>query len=211
MIKTRLEGLSDGVFAIVFTILVLDIRIPDGLLHPTSGELYQALSDLWPVFIGYFISFIVLTVFWVGHTFFFGVMVKVVNRQLIILNMLYLSFVSLLPFSAYLLGKYPNVQAAVFIYGMNILVIGAFTVLRFEYALWSREIDTSHNPRRDILQARIRTYLTPATTFIGVLVSFVSLPFAIFLYAFPIAFNIVPGLLNALERTFGFRLGGGDE
>jgi hypothetical protein len=90
---------------------------------------------------------------------------------------------------------------------MNVLVIGILTILRFEYALWSHEIDTSHNPRRDILQARIRTYLTPATTLIGVLVSFVSIPVALFLYAFPIAFNIVPGLLNTMENTFGFRLG----
>src|SRR6185369_1279090 len=98
MIKSRLEGLSDGVFAVVFTILVLDIRLPDGITQMTSGEIYHALSDLMPVFVGYFVSFVVLTVFWVGHTYFFGVMVKVINRQLIILNMLYLAFVSLLPF-----------------------------------------------------------------------------------------------------------------
>ncbi len=207
MIKNRLEGLSDGVFAIVFTILVLEIRIPEALVHPTSAEIYRAFYDLGPVFLGYFVSFAVLTVFWVGHTFFFGVMVKVINRQLIIINMLYLAFVSLLPFAAYLLGKYPGVQASVFIYGMNVLIIGILTVVRFEYALWSHELDTSHNPRRDMLQARIRTYLTPATTLLGVLASFFSVPLALFLYAFPIAFNIVPGLLNAIERMFGFRLG----
>lgn len=207
MLKSRLEALSDGVFAIVFTILVLDIRIPDGLANPTSADLYHALLELVPVFVGYFVSFAVLTVFWVGHTFFFGAMVKVANRQLIILNMLYLAFVSLLPFSAYLLGKYPGVEAAVLVYGVNVLTIALLAVIRFEYALLSHEIDTSHNSRRDILQAKIRTYLTAVITFIGILVSFVSIHAALFLYAFPIAFNIIPGLLNLLERIFGFRLG----
>jgi len=207
MIKSRLEGLSDGVFAVVFTILVLDIRLPDEITQMTSGEMYHALSALMPVFIGYFVSFVVLTVFWVGHTYFFGVMVKVINRQLIILNMLYLAFVSLLPFFAYLLGKYPDLQAAVLLYGIDVFIIGILTILRFEYALWTDEIDTTHNPRRDILQARIRTYLTPAMTLIGILIAFASTQWALFFYAFPVAFNIVPGLLNSIERVFGFRLG----
>jgi uncharacterized membrane protein len=207
MLKSRLEALSDGVFAVAFTILVLDIRMPDGLINPSVADIYRALYDLGPVFIAYLVSFSVLTVFWIGHTFFFGVMVKIANRQLIFLNMVYLAFVALVPFVTYLLGKYPGMQPAVLMYGADIFIIGIIAVFRFEYALASSEIDTSHNPRRDILQARIRTYLTPASTLAGILISFVSIPLALFFYAFPIAFNIVPGLLNALERIFGFRLG----
>jgi uncharacterized membrane protein len=71
MNKTRLENLSDGVFAIVFTLLVLDIRIPDALEHATSPELYAAIGALGPFFVGYIISFFVLTMFWTSHSFFF--------------------------------------------------------------------------------------------------------------------------------------------
>lgn len=207
MNKTRLENLSDGVFAIVFTILVLDIRVPDSLVHPTSGELWRAIAELGPVFVGYFVTFAVLTLFWMAHNFFFSEVVKVVNRQLVLLNMLYLAFVSLLPFSAYLIGRYSDVEAAVLLYGLNVLIIGVLTIARFEYAFWSRELDTEHNQRRVTMQGRVRMYMTAVTTLVGMLISFFSIPAALFLYAFPIVFNIVPGLLNATERMLGFRLG----
>lgn len=207
MSKTRLENLSDGVFAIVFTILVLDIRVPDSLVHPSSLELWNNFYDLAPVFFGYFISFAVLTTFWIAHTYFFSEVIKVVNRQLVLFNMLFLAFVTLLPFAAYLLGRYPDVHAAVLIYGVNVFIIGFVSILRFEYALWSKELDTAHNSLRLITQARIRGYITVITTLVGMLVSFVSLPAALILYAFPVVFNIIPGLLNASERLLGFDFG----
>ena len=208
MNKSRLENLSDGVFAIVFTILVLEIRVPENLMYHSSAELWDALQALHPVFVGYFVTFAVLTTFWMAHSFFFSEVVKIINRQLVLLNMLYLAFVSLLPFSAYLLGRYPDIQLAVLVYGMNILIIGMTTIARFEYALWSKEIDTAHNGRREVAQARVRIYLTAVTTLIGLAVSYISIPAALFWYAFPIVFNIIPGLLNTAERLMGFRLGG---
>jgi uncharacterized membrane protein len=206
MNKTRLENLSDGVFAIVFTILVLDIRVPD-VVHVSSTDLWNTMYALGPLFLGYFVTFAVLSTFWVAHTYFFSEVVKVVNRQLVLLNMLFLAFVTLLPFAAYLLGKYPDVQAAVIIYGINVFIISLITIGRFEYALWSHEIDTTHNSHRLVMQARIRSYMTTITTFIGILISYISLPAALVLYAFPIVFNIIPGILNAIERAFGFRIG----
>lgn len=207
MNKTRLENLSDGVFAIVFTILVLDIRVPETLLHPTSTELWHALAELSPVFIAYFVTFAVLTLFWMAHSFFFSNVVKEVNRQLVLLNMLYLAFVSLLPFSAFLIGRYSDVQFAVVVYGLNVLVIGLLTSVRLEYAFWSNELQTGHNEKRITAQARVRMNMTVFVTFVGILAAYVSIPAALFLYAFPIVFNIIPGLLNATERLFGFRLG----
>jgi uncharacterized membrane protein len=205
--KTRLENLSDGVFAIVFTILVLDIRVPDSFVHPSSAELWRAMNELGPVFFGYFVSFAVLTTFWVGHTFFFSETVKIINRQIVLLNMIYLAFVSLLPFAAYLLGKYPDVQAAVFIYGLNVLIIALLSVVRMEYAYWSDEIDTTHNSSRLVAQGRVRQYMTFVTTLIGIVVSFFSTPIALILYAFPIVFNMIPGSLNAVEKILGLHLG----
>jgi uncharacterized membrane protein len=206
MNKTRLENLSDGVFAIVFTLLVLDIRIPDALEHATSPELYAAIGALGPFFVGYIISFFVLTMFWTSHSFFFTDVVKEINRQLVGLNMLYLLFVGLIPFSATLLSRFGDTQAAVLLYGANVLAIALSAALRFEYALASAEIDTAHNTPRLVKQARVRLYLTPAFTLFGMLVSFMSLPLALFCYAFPLVFNIIPGLLNATERALGFKL-----
>lgn len=121
--------------------------------------------------------------------------------------MLYLSFITLLPFAAYLLGKYPAVQFSVLVYGFNVLLIAIVSAVRFEYAFWADEIDTGHNSHRSISQARVRMYMTVVTTLLGILASYFSLSLALFLYAFPIIFNIIPGTLNAIERLFGFRLG----
>lgn len=207
MNKTRLENLSDGIFAIVMTLLVIEIRVPEALTHPSSQELLHALSELGPLFVGYGVSFAVLTMFWVSHTFFFSDTVRDINRQLIGLNMLFMAAVAFIPFSAHLIGRYPNVPFAILFYGANVLLIGVLAVARFEYALYAKEIDTAHVSKRLIAQARIRSYLTIFCTLFGMGLAFVSAPAALVLYAFPVVFNVIPGLLNALERMFGFKLG----
>lgn len=67
----RIEAFSDGVFAISVTLLVLTIAIPDLSPHQVSqGLLLKNLLILWPKFLSYFISFIVIGIFWVGHIIF---------------------------------------------------------------------------------------------------------------------------------------------
>lgn len=202
MNKNRLEALSDGVFAIVMTLLVIEIVVPE--LHFASDrELWEALSHLGPLFVGYFVSFAVLAMFWIAHNFFYGAFTKNVNRVLVLLNILYLSFVALIPFSAHLLGEYSTSRLAIFLYGLNVFIIGILAWIVLRYALNSKEIDTDHLSRRLFVQAQIRSALTPACTVLGMLAVWINIPLALFLYTFPIAFNIIPGLLDRLERLLG--------
>lgn len=206
MNKTRLEALSDGVFAIVMTLLVIEIVVPE-LHHPTDTELWTELHRLAPLFVSYFVSFTVLAMFWISHNFFYGAFTKVVNRQLVLLNMLYLSFVALVPFSAHFLGSYPDSRLVVFVYGCNVFILGLISASFLWYAIRSKEIDTTHISRRILTQAKIRSYLTPSMTLIGMAMIPFSLSFALFCYAFPIFFNIIPGLLNWVERRLGLDFG----
>jgi uncharacterized membrane protein len=205
--KLRLEALSDGLFAIVLTLLVIEIRVPE--LHGplTDAELWHALVALGPLFVGYVVSFLVLTMFWLSHNFFYSHFVKEINRQLLMLNMLYLALIALIPFGAHLIGAYPTSQLAVSIYGLNVLAIGVLHIAILRYALSSNEFDTSHIPKRLLYQAQVRGFVTPIFALIGLAVAAVSAPLALLLYAFPIVFNIIPGSLNALERLFRFELG----
>lgn len=205
--KLRLEALSDGLFAIVLTLLVIEIRVPE--LHGalTDAELWHALVELGPLFVGYIVSFAVLAMFWLSHNFFYSHFVKEINRQLLLLNMLYLAGISLVPFSAHLIGAYPESQLAVSVYGLNILLIGLMNVWILSYALRSHELDTSHINKRLLHQALIRGRITPVCTVLGLALTFVSLPLALVLYALPIVFNIIPGTLDAVERFFGLKLG----
>lgn len=207
MNKSRLEGLSDATFAIVFTLLVIEIRVPEHLADMTSSGLWHALTELAPLFEGYVVSFLVLTMFWISHNFFYGMLVKNINRTLAGLNLVYLALVALIPFSAHLLGRYGELELAVALYGANVLAIGLLVGVIFEYALRAKEIDTAHNTSRLIKQARIRMFLTPTCTVLGIVSAlWVSLPLALGLYIFPVIFNIIPGTLDKLERVFGIHL-----
>lgn len=207
MNKARLEGLSDAAFAIIFTLLVIEIRVPEELHHRTATDLMHALSDLTPLFVGYAISFAVLAMFWISHNALYGMFVKNINRALVGINMLFLAFAALLPFSAHLLGRYNDLPLAVQIYGLNVLAIGLVSILALMYALKSKEIDTDHVTARMLAQARIRTILTPLFTIVGILVVPFSIPLALILYMFPIVFNVIPGLLDRGERMLGINLG----
>ena len=126
----RLETLTDGIFAIAMTILVLNIRLPDLAGSPTAGDLFSNLTGLWPTLASFIISFIVLAMFWVAHHTEFRY-IKKLDNKLIWLNMFYLLLVALLPFSAALLGRYPQNQTSAVIYALHLI----FMVL-LQYFMW---------------------------------------------------------------------------
>jgi uncharacterized membrane protein len=120
----RVVALSDGVFAIIITILVLEIAVPENL---SERSLLEALDDLRPTFAAWVISFLLTGMFWVVHRDLFA-RVRVVNRDLVWLNLLYLLPVSLIPFAASVLGRYPDEPVAMHLYGV---VLIAATLMRF--------------------------------------------------------------------------------
>lgn len=119
----RLTMLTDGIFAIVMTLLVLELKLPEIHGHVTPQSLLDALIHQAPHFISYIVSFIVLGNYWVAHHTEFQYINKL-DHKLIWLNVLFLMFISLLPFSASLLGHYPDNTTAVVFYGANLLISG---------------------------------------------------------------------------------------
>lgn len=118
---SRIVAFSDGVFSIAITLLVLAIDIPDKLQH---SEVAQALWDEREQLFAYAISFAVIARFWVVHHTFFGE-VKAFDTKLIALNMLYLGFLVLIPFSSKVLGEYGGVFASVALYSANLAAVVA--------------------------------------------------------------------------------------
>jgi uncharacterized membrane protein len=116
--RDRIVNLSDGVFAIAITILVLDIRVPDGL-SPT--ELPAEVLSLWPKYLGYVVSFLVLAVYWQAHHWVFRP-IRGYDGTLVWLNFLFLMAVAFLPFPTSLLGEYGREQVSVVIYAANAAV-----------------------------------------------------------------------------------------
>ncbi len=118
MTKYRLEMFSDGIFAIVITILVLNIHLPD---NSTAQTLGQDLRAMLPNILAYVTSFVLIGLYWIGHHTSFHHIHKV-NGVFIWLNMLLLLFISFMPFPASLLGKYPLEPLSLIIYGINLIL-----------------------------------------------------------------------------------------
>jgi|HubBroStandDraft_4_1064222.scaffolds.fasta_scaffold519554_2 uncharacterized membrane protein len=129
--KSRIEALSDGVFAIAMTLLVLKLEVPE---HQHSNEemLAQILA-LRPQFLTYVVTFLIAGGFWFLHhlTFHF---IRHVNAFLVWVNLLYLMFVSLLPFSAGLMGHLQKHPVSQLFYFGNMLAIALLLNLHWHYA-----------------------------------------------------------------------------
>lgn len=128
MNKLRLEAFSDGVFAIVITLLILDIKIPD--VPPQI--LSAALIRLLPQLLTYFMSFFIVGLYWHLHHQ-VSAAVKYIDEPFIWLNLLWLLFVSILPFPTSLLGRYPLLPVPLTIYGINLILVNitGFVILAY--------------------------------------------------------------------------------
>lgn len=122
--KTRLEAFSDGVIAIIITIMVLELKVP-------HGESLEQLGELWPVFFSYVLSFLYVGIYWNNHHHLLHT-VKKVSGGIMWANLFLLFWLSLLPFSTGWMGENHFGQWPVFVYAFNLLMCAiAFTILVF--------------------------------------------------------------------------------
>jgi uncharacterized membrane protein len=161
----RTIAFSDGVFAIAITLLVLSIDVPK-LGH--GERLDHALSNLGDNIVSYFIGFAVIGLFWVGHHYFFGSL-RGFDGRLLWLNLLYLSFIGLLPFTTALLGDYGNDPTALTAYAINVGLAGLADALMMIVAVRANLLEPA---KQAIGRQMIVRNLIPAAVF------FASIPLA---------------------------------
>ena len=128
--RERIVNFSDGVFAIAITILILDIGVPDGL---SPSEVPAQVLDLWPKYLSYVISFLVLAIYWQAHHRVFRP-IRGYDGTLLWLNFLFLMAVAFLPFPTSLLGEYSEEQVSVVIYAVNAAVASLLLITISWYA-----------------------------------------------------------------------------
>jgi uncharacterized membrane protein len=161
----RTVAFSDGVFAIAITLLVLSLKVPS----PGSDDnLDHALSSLGDNFASYFIGFAVIGLFWVGHHYFFNSL-RGFDGRMLWLNLLYLSFIGLLPFTTALLGDFGDDPIALTAYAVNVALAGLADALMVVVALRANLLEPDMQARGRELIAR---NLVPPTVFL------VSIPIA---------------------------------
>lgn len=125
----RVTTFVDAVFAIVITILVLEINVPSEL---SEQSLREALGEVWPTLIAWVISFLIVGMYWVWHRDLF-IRMRAVNRDVVWLNLVFLLPVCLVPFAAAVLGEYHDEAIALHLYGVVLIAVSLARILLFWY------------------------------------------------------------------------------
>lgn len=173
----RILALSDGVFAIAITLLILEIAVP---ARTSDAGLPKALLGLWPRYLAYLLSFVVIARFWVSHRQAFRLIVRA-DAALVWLNLLLLMFVAFLPFPTAVVGQHTGSPAAAVLYATSVLLVSLASAAYWWYASGSGRL-----LRPDVGRARVRA--ARARSLSGVVFFALSLPVAAF---FPYAAEVM--------------------
>ncbi len=184
----RLEALSDNIFAVAMTLLVLDLRIP---AHPPDASVWPYLATLWHHMRTFAVSFFIVGLYWVLHHHVF-VFIRRSDRTVLWLNLLFMMFVVVTPFSAGLLGAFDDSRTAIAVYGANIALLGISLLAIWWYATRDRRLVDAKLPRPLIRLEAVRMMILPAICALAVAISFVNTTASIvifvlapFLYLWP--------------------------
>ena len=129
----RIAALSDGLFAIAMTLIVLEIRLPSPVTIHTDHALWRALRELTPRLVTYLMSFLTLGIFWVGQQTQLNLCARA-DRNLSWLHLSFLTGVSTMPFSTKLLAEFIAFRPALIVYWLNLLILGAALYATWYYA-----------------------------------------------------------------------------
>lgn len=190
MNHTRLDQLSDGIFAIVMTILVFEIKLPTIWGPIDNMSLYLEIKKLFPLFLTYILSFSLLYTYWRAHHFFVSIYAKNIDQVLVNINVLFFMLVSLVPFSSSLLGQFPKNELSIVIFGVHIILISLTLYWMRKYVLYSEHIKNPEISKREIRGSTIRTLVPMFFAFVAILVCFWSVNISLILFTLAVIFNL---------------------
>jgi uncharacterized membrane protein len=186
--KSRMESLVDGIFSVSMTILVLTINFPQGLDIKDDIVILKAIEKLIPQLIIYFVAFALIGIFWcIYHSRFRHV--KRLNNTFIWINLFWLMFIALMPFSTSLNGDYPMFHTAVLMFHVNFLVLSFLLFIMWEYVSKNNLIDEKLDPKAVALNRNMLVVMVLVCLF-ALIISFFSPSISNLFY-----FLIFPGIL----------------
>jgi uncharacterized membrane protein len=198
--KSRIEALTDGIFATVMTVLVLSLSIPS--IISASGQLESYVLGLGPVVLSYVMSFLILAVFWVRHHNLFHY-IKYVDTAFIWLNIAFLLTVGFIPFSTELIGRAPNLEISSVIYGANLIATGICTMGIWFYAS-RQKLLIADRLDEDIMNSINKRLLGgPLIYLSAILISYFTgvVEIAIVIYVGALAYYVLASSLGLVSRA----------
>jgi uncharacterized membrane protein len=171
---SRIDALSDGIFGVAMTLLVLDVRLADDFHAASAEQLLQGLVGLWPKFFPYAVTFVVLGLRWLSNVQ-YRPREETVSLDYCLWCLVYLLLVTCLPFSTAVIGRFSSLAPALWLYAVNAGLMGVVSLkmMRRQSDRWKH----SYLQRRYVSQA-----VLIASSVVAVLVSFASVRLALSVY-----------------------------
>lgn len=180
----RIEMFSDGVFAIIVTLLVLDLKVPEISSNASMQETMNSLYLLAPQFISFTMSFLIVCIFWVNHHQFFSALKKA-DRTFMWLNNILLFWLCFIPFPTAFIGRHPFNIAANMLFGAVLLLAGASFSILSHYVLFKSNLYDEHvdiKERKDIQRRGVAgviiyalsVLLAPVSVYISLTIFFIA-------------------------------------
>lgn len=192
MTKDRLIAFSDGVFAILITILVLDFTVPAF----QSGHLLKAMAMQWPIFIAYAVSYFYVGTLWLFHHDLFTGLSKI-NRRLNLINLAMLFSITLINYPMSLVantlakGNGTDIKVAFISYDIVALLISFTFFVIYAYISRHPEFIAKHNDATSISGIRYDPLISVSLYAIGIVTILFSIPIGIFFFLAGIAFHFI--------------------
>ncbi len=200
MKQQRLDGLADGIFAIVMTLLAYELKAPVVVGVLSDKTLWDAILLQIPVLVSFILSFTLLFTYWRAHHFLASVYSKTLTVGLANYNAVFFFFITLVPFSARLLGEFSTTHVAIAIYGFNVIAIGVALFLMRYHIETSPVIETIVITKADRRSGYIRILFPVFSAVVAILLSFWNPSFSMALFTVAIVFNILPASTNVIHR-----------
>ena len=185
----RIEAFSDGVFAIIVTLLVLELKVPSLTDHRSVGELGHQLLLLVPKFLSWLISFIIVAKFWLNHHHVLA-LARYADYGMVWLNSIFLMFQSFIPFPTAMMGEYPTNPLAVSLFGV-VMALNTLLFIALHGHILRRLIKPDLAGTQDPHIIR-KSFVGVASYLIGAAGAWVSAHVAFLIYLLTPLFFIVP-------------------
>jgi uncharacterized membrane protein len=179
--KNRIESFSDGVIAIIITLMILNVKVPDITGEMSGGNVWKEIALAFPQLAAYVLSFILLGVYWVNHHHFFHAL-KTTDRNILWWNLNLLFWLSLIPLPTYFLAHHPLRAEATALYSFHVLAASLSFTLMGRYARAKKLMHHNISQRRSIKLSRMN-WLGIALYFISIFAGYLSvyISYAIFI------------------------------
>lgn len=166
----RVVFFSDAVYAIAITLLAIELKVPE-LPYEDTAELYRALLSEWPRFLAFAFSFWIIAIYWVAHHRYFRY-IKRYDERLIAVNLLMLFFIALIPFTTTVLGEYGNLAGGIWLYAVNMLLLGLSGAWLWHHATTGHRLTDPDLAPKLVRYIQWRAMTTPIAAIIVIGLSF---------------------------------------